>query len=99
MDCVSRCIEDPSMKPRVTLAFVILAAAVLLPAPVRAQALGAIAGSVTDVTGAALPGVTVDATSPALIEGTRSVVTDGQGRYSMVSLVPGTYAVTFRLTG
>jgi hypothetical protein len=76
-----------------------LSAALLLPAPVRAQALGAIAGSVTDATGAALPGVSVEATSPALIEGTRAVVTDGQGRYSIVSLVPGTYAVTFTLTG
>ena len=46
-----------------------------------------------------LPGVTVEATSPALIEKVRTVVTDGAGRYSIVDLRPGDYAVTFTLTG
>ena len=46
-----------------------------------------------------LPGVTVEATSPALIESVRTVTTDAQGRYNIVDLRPGTYAVTFTLTG
>ena len=46
-----------------------------------------------------MPGVTVEAASPALIERSRTVVTDGEGRYSIVDLRPGTYTVTFTLTG
>src|SRR5688572_20197694 len=68
-----------------------------LPGIVLAQS--GIAGLVTDNTGGVLPGVTVEAASPALIEGTRTVVTDGQGRYSIVDLRPGTYTVTFTLAG
>ena len=64
-----------------------------------AQGSGSIAGVVKDTTGAVLPGVTVEASSPALIEKTRSVVTDGQGAYKIVDLRPGIYAVTFTLTG
>src|SRR5207253_4202288 len=60
---------------------------------------GTIAGAVTDTTGAVLPGVTVEAASPALIERVRSVVTDGQGRYQIVDLRPGTYTVMFTLVG
>jgi hypothetical protein len=60
---------------------------------------GSIAGVVRDSSGAVLPGVTVEATSPALIEKARSVVTDGQGRYAIVDLRPGTYSVAFTLTG
>src|SRR6202790_1444092 len=60
---------------------------------------GAIAGVVKDTTGAVLPGVTVEAASPALIEKVRTVVTDGQGQYKIVELRPGTYTVTFSLTG
>src|ERR1700746_2145836 len=69
----------------------------LLPTLARAQA--SISGLVQDSSGAVLPGVTVEAASPALIEKTRSVVTDGAGRYSIVDLRPGTYTVTFSLTG
>jgi hypothetical protein len=60
---------------------------------------GAVAGVVRDSSGAALPGVTVEAASPALIEKTRTVVTDGAGQYRIVDLRPGTYSVTFSLPG
>src|SRR5688572_6048265 len=65
----------------------------------HAQTLGTIAGSVKDASGAVLPGVTVEAASPALIEKVRSVVTDGTGLYRLVNLPPGTYSVTFSLPG
>src|SRR5262245_37287095 len=60
---------------------------------------GGIAGLVRDATGAVLPGVTVEAASPALIEKVRSVVTDAQGNYKITELRPGTYSVTFTLPG
>src|SRR5712691_10042176 len=69
----------------------------LLPAVVSAQS--TIAGVVKDTSGSVLPGVTVEAASPVLIEKSRSVVTDGDGRYSIVALRPGTYQETFTLTG
>jgi hypothetical protein len=56
-------------------------------------------GTVTDASGAIIPGVTVEVSSPALIEGTRSVVTDTSGRYSVIDLRPGTYTATFTLAG
>jgi hypothetical protein len=71
--------------------------AVLGPAQAFAQL--SIAGEVKDTSGAVLPGVTVEASSPALIEKTRSVVTDSNGQYQIVNLLPGTYAVSFTLTG
>ena len=67
--------------------------------PAAAWAQSAIAGVVKDTTGAVMPGVTVEAASPALIEKVRSVVTDGQGQYKIVDLRPGTYAITFTLPG
>ena len=68
-------------------------------APAWAQSGSSIAGVVRDSSGAVLPGVTVEAASPALIEKVRTVVTDGDGQYKVVGLVPGTYTVTFTLTG
>jgi hypothetical protein len=59
----------------------------------------AISGLVRDTSGAVMPGVTVEAASPVLIEKVRSVVTDDQGRYTIVDLRPGTYTVTFTLPG
>ena len=68
----------------------------MLPAGAWAQSL---AGVVKDTSGAVLPGVTVEAASPALIEKVRSVTTDASGQYKIVDLRPGTYTVTFTLTG
>src|SRR2546422_3603808 len=64
-----------------------------------AQTEAGIAGVARDATGAVLPGVTVEAASPALIEKVRTVVTDAVGRYNIVDLRPGTYTVTFTLAG
>jgi hypothetical protein len=65
----------------------------------QATTTGSIAGVVKDTTGAVLPGVTVEAASPALIEKVRTAVTDEQGNYKIINLRPGTYSVTFSLTG
>lgn len=78
---------------------VVLLAALLLPEAASGQQASGIAGAVRDASGAVLPGVTVEATSPALIEKVRIAITDGEGRYSIVDLRPGTYAVTFTLPG
>jgi len=69
----------------------------VLPTALYAQA--SIVGTVKDASGAVLPGVTVEASSPALIEKVRSVVTNGVGQYSIEDLRPGTYKVTFTLPG
>ena len=76
-----------------------VSALMVLPAAAWAQSTGSIAGVVRDTTGAVLPGVTVEAASPALIEKVRTVVTDDQGNYKIVDLRPGTYTVTFTLPG
>ena len=80
---------------RLGLALVVLGV-VLLPRLAAAQVL---AGVVKDTSGAVLPGVTVEAASSALIEKVRSVVTDASGQYKIVDLRPGTYSLTFSLTG
>ncbi len=72
---------------------------ILLPAPTWAQGASGIAGVVRDTTGAVLPGVAVEAASPALIEKVRTVVSDDQGLYRIVDLRPGVYTVTFTLLG
>src|SRR4051794_29693855 len=74
-----------------------LVALLLLPTAAFAQA--AIAGAVRDSSGAVLPGVTVEAASPVLIERVRSVVSDDTGQYRIVDLRPGTFTVTFTLAG
>ena len=74
-----------------------LAALVLLPAAAYAQA--SVAGVVRDSSGAVLPGVTVEASSPALIEKTREAVSDGSGQYRIENLRPGIYSVKFTLSG
>jgi carboxypeptidase family protein len=74
-------------------------ASLLVPAEADAQERASIIGVVQDSSGAVLPGVTVEAASPALIERVRSGVTDGSGRFAIIDLRPGTYAVTFTLAG
>ena len=90
--------------PRLTVRNAVWTALVILvfaPGAAWAQGArdGAIAGAVTDATGGVLPGVTIEAASPALIEGSRVAVTDGQGLYRIVGLRPGAYSVTFTLPG
>ena len=85
-----------------TLCGVVLAAVIALAPALsfgQSSATGTVAGVVKDTTGAVLPGVTVEAASPALIEKVRVVVTDDSGNYKVVDLRPGTYTVTFTLPG
>jgi Carboxypeptidase regulatory-like domain len=74
-----------------------IAVVILFPGVAHAQA--TLAGALRDTSGAVLPGVTVEAASPVLIEGARTTVTDATGQYSIVALPPGTYKVTFTLPG
>ena len=85
----------------VTIARVLIGTSlVLVPTAAWAQgAAGAIVGVVRDVSGGVLPGVTVEAASPVLIDKVRSAVTDDQGLYRIVDLRPGTYTVSFSLPG
>jgi hypothetical protein len=78
-------------------AVVVVCAVLVMPSLALAQ--GAIAGQVKDASGAVLPGVTVEAASPVLIEKTRTAVTDGTGQFRIEDLRPGEYTVTFSLTG
>jgi len=81
-----------------SLRCVVLLTFVLVPVAASAQT-SAISGTVRDASGGVLPGVTVEASSPALIEKTRSTVTSGSGTYSILALRPGTYTVKFELPG
>src|SRR5712691_11794548 len=82
---------------RSSAALLFLTVLLLLPSTAFAQA--AITGVVKDASGGVLPGVTVEAASPVLIEKVRSVVSDDTGQYRIVKLRPGTYSVTFSLPG
>src|SRR5678816_3080152 len=82
---------------RLTRAFIFLASLSSIPAVAYAQA--SIAGVVKDSSGAVLPGVTVEAASDVLIEKVRIAVTDSTGQFRVLDLRPGTYSVTFKLTG
>src|SRR5215510_4925040 len=77
---------------------VLVLGCVLIPGIAAAQT-ATIAGVARDSSGAVLPGVTVEVSSPSLIEKTRSAVTDASGQYRVVDLRPGTYSVTFALPG
>src|SRR5262245_44327696 len=81
------------------LGFVLMLVLTSVPLSAQETATGSIAGVVKDTTGAVLPGVTVEGASPALIEKTRTVVTDSEGLYKIVDLRPGVYSVTFTLPG
>ena len=96
--------DDTSTRPRLhetrgvclaTLAGV-MTCLLVVPSLASAQQIG---GTATDTTGGILPGVTVEARSPAIIEQVRTVVTDGAGQYLIVALEPGTYTVTYTLPG
>jgi carboxypeptidase family protein len=89
---------EMTKKMRVGIAGSVLGLLTLTAASVSAQET-AIAGLVRDTSGAVLPGVTVEVSSPALIEKTRAAVSDGAGRYKIGDLVPGQYAITFSLPG
>ena len=82
---------------RVAVAILVLGSSLIIPAMALAQS--AIAGVVRDSSGAVLPGVTVEAASPALIEKVKSATTNESGQYRIVDLRPGTYAVSFKLAG
>ena len=84
---------------RVVLTVALAWAALGLSRDATAQEGASIIGLVLDTSGAVMPGVTVEASSDALIERVRSAVTDGAGRFAIVSLRPGTYVVTFTLPG
>jgi hypothetical protein len=84
---------------RSPVATVLIGLALLMLLPALAAAQSQIAGTVTDNSGGVLPGVTVEAASPVLIEKVRTAVTDGEGRYTITQLRPGTYRVTFTLPG
>src|SRR5262249_17919150 len=86
----------PLMRALATGSAVILLL-LFLSAPAFSQP--AIAGIVKDASGAVMPRVSVEASSPALIEKSPAVVTDGTGQYRVAELLPGTYSVTFTLSG
>src|SRR5262245_31852219 len=79
------------------LSLCVLACCVLVPSLAYSQT--TLAGVVRDTSGAVLPGATVEAGGPALIERARTAVSDGSGQYRITDLPPGTYSVTFSLTG
>src|SRR5678815_4120309 len=101
MTGVGRVLLDPPkggmMSRLVRFVFVALVSLLILPSAAYAQA--SITGVVRDSSGAVLPGVTVEAASPALIEKVRSVVSDGGGQYRIENLRPGDYVITFSLAG
>src|SRR5262245_42533422 len=88
-----------TMAQRSFVGWVLLVVVSMACAPGVARAQSVITGVVRDTSGAVLPGVTVEASSPALIEGARAAVTDSQGLYRIVDLRAGTYTVTFTLQG
>jgi hypothetical protein len=86
------------MKQRLGLG-ALLGLAMLLMVPAASSAQSAIVGLLTDDSGGVLPGVSVEVTSPVMIEGSKTTVTDSQGRYRFEAMRPGTYKLSFSLTG
>src|SRR4051812_25190971 len=93
------CVEMATQVARRLRASARLAIWLLLLTPAAAHAQSTLTGVVKDTSGALLPGVTVEAASPVLIEKMRSAVTDSSGSYRIVDLRPGVYTLTFTLTG
>jgi hypothetical protein len=89
-------IDEGAMRP-ITKALCVAACVMVFPSAVFAQV--SLSGTVRDTSGAVLPGVTVEAASPALIEKVRTATSDSAGNYRIESLQPGTYSVTFSLSG
>ena len=87
------------MRAHRVFANMLLLAALVAVMPSTAYGQASITGVVRDTSGAVLPGVTVEASSPALIEKVRSGVTNGAGQYRIENLRPGPYSVTFTLAG
>ena len=92
-------IRSTLIRGPVGLGLITLVCAFLVAPAAVAQQTGGIGGQVTDTTGGALPGVTVEVSSPALIGGAQVAFTDGEGRYLVTNLPPAVYAVTFTLPG
>ena len=88
-----------SVRIRSVLVVLIVVLGARSPLAAQGVATGSIAGVVKDASGAVLPGVTVEASSPVLIEKSRTAVTDDQGAYKIVDLRPGVYSLTFTLAG
>lgn len=87
------------LRARLQLARAATVTALVLLLPAGAHAQASLTGTVRDTSGAVLPGVTVEASSPALIERVRTAVTDGTGQYRITELPPGSYTLTFSLSG
>src|ERR1700680_2100074 len=87
------------IRPMIARAGFVALTCLLVQAPAAWAQQSGIAGVVKDASDAVLPGVMVEAASPALIEKVRTVVSDGEGRYNIVDLRPGVYVVTFSLSG
>src|SRR5262245_37395495 len=85
--------ESRHMVRKSIVGLMLIALLCVAPRSASAQAAGGIAGVVRDTSGAVMPGVTVEASSPALIEKVRSVITDSEGQYKIIDLRPGTYTV------
>jgi hypothetical protein len=85
------------MGVRLVRCLTVVALMALMPSLAHAQS--SITGTIRDASGAVLPGVTVEAASPVLIEKVRTTVTDGTGVYRLTELLPGTYSLTFTLPG
>jgi Carboxypeptidase regulatory-like domain len=84
---------------RIVKAIMVVVALLVVPAMAHAQAQASIVGTVKDSSGAVIPGVTVEASSPVLIEKMRTVITNESGQYSIEGLRSGSYSVTFTLPG
>ena len=87
------------MRRSVLQVVLVLCAAFGAASSLAAQDAASIVGVVRDTSGAVMPGVTVEASSPALIEKVRNAVTDGSGRFAIIDLRPGSYVVAFSLPG